>query len=200
MNAKCLLTAVLFAASIFAQEYFPPGSLAATTYDHEFLASWYSKHLKALEEPSVWHLSLQKPPVEVYRFLYLRSFDHPIAVRLSIAADGTGALTSKETNGAGGYEPGSLIRNRTVKLSEKRVESFREKVEELGFWKLPTWPEPDEKTVGVDGAQWILEAAEGGRYHVVDRWSPHSDDPIHKIATMLMIDMARFEIPHRDVY
>jgi hypothetical protein len=199
MYSKCLLTAALFAAFAFAQEYFPPGSLAATTEKHEFFASWFSKHLKALGEPSVWHLSLQKPPVEVYRFLYLRSFDHPIAVRLSIAADGTGSLTSKEMDGQGGYEPGATIRNRTVKLSGKRVELFREKVEELGFWKLSTWPDPNDR-IGVDGARWIVEAAKDGRYHIVDRWSPERGDPILVIGRMLMIDLAGFKLRRRDVY
>ena len=30
-------------------------------------------------------------------------------------------------------------------------------------------PAPDA-SVGYDGAQWILEAVRGDRYHVVDRW------------------------------
>jgi hypothetical protein len=199
MRIACLMIGAVLSACAFAQDYFPPGSLAATAREHEFRANWYSEYLKALQEPSVWRLSLQKPSVEVYRFLWLRTFDHPIAVRLSIVADRTGILASKETGGHGGYEPGKLIRDRTVKLSKEQVDWFCDRLEDLGFWKLPAWPKPDG-TVGCDGAQWIVEGAKGGRYHVVDRWSPERGDPVHAIGTILMIDLAGFKLLYQDVY
>lgn len=138
-----LLSAVIGSAG----EYFPvevPGS------------DWYSKHLAAMREPSLWDLSRQDFGAEVYRFLWLRSFHHPISVRLTVRKDGTGLLTSKETDGKGGYHPGKLIRNLTATLSKQQTDRFRDRAERL--WKLPA---NQPAAVGVDGAQWIVEAAKG---------------------------------------
>lgn len=180
-------------------EYFPAGSLAETAKEHQFLAEWYSGQLSALQEPSVWKMSQQKPTVEVYRFLYLRTFHHPISVRLTIASDGTGLLTSKETNGAGGYEPGRLIRNTATKLTKDQAGWFRDDVDRFGFWKLPARRDTKGE-VGLDGAQWIVEGSKDGRYHIVDRWSPSPDDPIHSLGTTMMINLARFRLLYEDVY
>ena len=43
--------------------------------------------------------------------MWLRSFHHPVAVRLDIMSDGTGKLTVKIANGAAGYKPGKLVEN-----------------------------------------------------------------------------------------
>jgi hypothetical protein len=75
-----------------AAEYFPAGVLGDTADQHRFLADWYSKHLTAMGEPSLLEVSRQDATVEVYRFLWLRSFHHPISVRLIFRKDGTAML------------------------------------------------------------------------------------------------------------
>jgi len=65
------------------------------------------------------------------------------------------------------------------------------------MWKLPT---RQSEGIGLDGAQWIIEAVKGGRYHVIDRWSPRADDPVHGIGTILMINLAHFKLLYEDVY
>jgi hypothetical protein len=102
----CLLTAAVVALP--AQQYFPPGVLDTTPEDHDSKAKWYAVHLKALHEPSLWELS-QNPNVEAYRFLWVRTFDHPIAVRLVVRASGSGWMHVRMTSGHGGYEPGRII-------------------------------------------------------------------------------------------
>jgi hypothetical protein len=184
-------------SAVCGGDYFPRGSLGETPREHQFRADWYSKALAALLEPSVWEMSQQAPTVEVYRFLWLRTFRHPISVRLTVASDGTGVLTFKETNGKGGYEPGTLIRNTAEGLSKEQTQWFCDRLDDVGFRKL----KPGRNgTVGLDGARWIMEASKDGHYQIVDRWSPPPDDPIHTLGMMLMIDLAHFNLRNQEVY
>jgi hypothetical protein len=183
-----------------AAEYFPAGVLGDTSEQHRFHADWYSKHLAAMGEPSLLEVSRRDSTAEVYRFLWLRTFHHPILVRLAVRNDGTARLTLKETDGKGGYEPGKLIRNTTAKLSKQQNQWFLDRLEDIGLWKLPTRKPPKDGVVGLDGAQWIAEASKAGRYHIVDRWSPLPGDPIHAFGTILMIDFAHLKLLHQDVY
>src|SRR5579863_3498312 len=59
---------------------------------------WYTSHLRSMQEPSLSDPSTNKTVV-AYRFLWLRSFHNAIAIRLDVRPDGTGTLTTKETNG-----------------------------------------------------------------------------------------------------
>src|SRR5215471_9631010 len=103
MRAFCVFLVAVVATAATA-DYFPEGSLGDTHAEHEFAAAWYSKHLAALSEPPLWKVSRQHPAVEEYRFLWLRTFHHPLSVRLTVASDSAGTLTYKETSGKGGYE------------------------------------------------------------------------------------------------
>lgn len=96
-------------SQLSAQEtYFPKGVLSSDARGDLFRANWYSKHLKALEEPSLLGLA-KNPSLQSYRFVWLRTFHHPVIVRLDIMADGTGDLTVKVASGAGGYGKRSHI-------------------------------------------------------------------------------------------
>jgi hypothetical protein len=184
---------LLATSTLAAQQYFPPGVLDPKPDSEAFTIGWYSKTLQALKEPSLWE----------YRFLWLRSFDEPIAVRL-IVTDRGGRLVSKMTSGKGGYGPGHLILHRESLLSQQ-VPVFLDAIQELHFWDLPTRkPEviraDGSIETGVDGARWIIEGVKHGRYHVVDRWSPDSPDPAHKLGVELLIDIAHFRLLDQKVY
>lgn len=150
-----------------------------------------------MDEPSLLKASRADTTLEAYRFLWLRSFHHPISVRLEFRKNAAATLISKEAAGQGGYEPGKLIRNRTVRLSNEQAAWFRREVEELGLWKLPT---KQTAATGLDGAEWIIEMVKDGRYHVIDRWSPPADDPIHQIGISLVIRLAKLKLLYEDVY
>lgn len=199
MTRSCWWLSVVVSGAVgaFSAEYFPAGAFGDTAKQHQFVAEWYSKHLAVMSEPSLLELSRRDATAEVYRFVYLRSFHHPISVRLVLRKDGTAILVSKETDGKGGYEPGKLIRNTTATLSKKQTDFFRSQVERGALWTLPT-RQPGQ--IGLDGAQWIVEIMTGGRYHIVDRWSPRTDDPVHEFGTMLMINLAHFKLLDEDVY
>ncbi len=145
--------------------YFPANVFSKRADLHNFINSWYSRQLTALQEPSLY---TSEPPHHVYRFTWLRSFHPPIAIRIELPSHSLGTLTAKRTDGAGGYEPGEVDLNTSFELTPSETQEFLSKIEQCQFWRLPTREEVD----GLDGARWIIEGKQETRYHIVDRWSP----------------------------
>ena len=181
----------------FAQEvYFPNGVLEDSAQGDSFRSNWYSKHLKALDEPSLFRKS-KGSSAESYRFVWLRTFDHPVVVRVDIQADGGAALTTKVSNGAGGYEPGKLVENTSRPLTKRQTEKFLATIQRLQFWELPTHETPE--TAGCDGSQWIIEGIKDGKYHVVDRWTP-AKGAVHDLGLTFVFGLAQMRIPNDELY
>ena len=65
------------------------------------------------------------------------------------------------TSGKGGYAPGELVENRTVKRTKEQTDWSLGKIEEHHFWKLP----PVAESMGLDGAQWVIGGTKDGSYH-----------------------------------
>jgi len=191
-----ILVLQLFASASAAQSrYFPPGSLGADPQEDQFVYDWYSKQLKALDEPSLWALSKTEVG-QSYRFLWLRTFHHPAAIRIDVNADGTSKLTSKMCSGAGRYGPGHLIQNDKTTLTKEQTDWFLRKIEENDFWKLAT---AGTSPPGNDGSQWIIEGVNNGNYHMVDRWTPR-DGPVRIIGLLMLNDLAKEKIPAKEMY
>jgi hypothetical protein len=193
------LALVMLAAAVTgpAQEsYFPRGVFSDDTRGDQLRANWYSKHLKALEEPSLIEWA-KNPSQESYRFIWLRTFHHPVIVRLDVRTDGVGVLTAKVANGAGGYEPGKLIENTTRPLTHEQTDTFLGQVSKVGFWKLPT--SENSGTTGEDGSQWIIEGIKDGKYHVVDRWTP-TEGGVRELGLSLALGLAEMKVPKDELY
>jgi hypothetical protein len=137
-----------------------------------------------MEEPSLSCGSLAG--TQTYRFVWLRTFDNPIAVRI-FDRGGHYHLEAVILDGAGGYRPGRVSRRVTKQLSQEEWQSVLARLEAVQFWKMPT--REDEPFRGKDGAQWIVEALRKGHYHVVDRWSGAED--IESVGK-LFLDLAGF--------
>jgi hypothetical protein len=149
-----------------------------------------------MEEPS---LSCgPSEDTEAYRFLWLRSFNDPIAVRLfrrgddygleAVISDRAGRYSANYGRwlfrGIGDYEPPRNVSRRVKKgLSRNQWQAVIARLEEIQFWQMPT----HVVTLGTDGAHWIVEARRDGRYHVVDRWI--GADGLKSIG-MLFLDLA----------
>lgn len=160
-----IMLAQFTGGSVTAQErHFPLNVLDEDSQVAEHYAAWYSKHLTAMNEPS---LSSTKIRAETYRVLWLRTFDAPMAFRLIVAPDGTAALITKKMGGRGGYEPGKLILDKQIKLSNQETRVLIEGLERANFWRLAS---ADPNDAGYDGSQWVVEGVKGGTYHVVSRW------------------------------
>lgn len=193
VSILCLLASCATAQT----KYFPEGSFSADHQPDEFTAQWYSEQLTALREPSLWEWSkAQSAPS--YRFLWLRTFHHPIAIRLDVNANGTSRLTAKMASGKGGYAPGKLVKDVSVTLSKEQTDWFLGKIEEYKFWDLPSTQET-AGTVGCDGAQWIVEGIKGRSYRIVERWSPQ-DGAVRAIGLIMINDLAKLTIKPFELY
>jgi hypothetical protein len=173
--------------------YFPRGTFYPKPEQEKFIVEWYSKYLRGMGEVSL--CSLADSEAESYRFLWLRSFHRPVAVRVWRSSDGY-FLNVKELSGAGGYEPGTLITNRTRQLTNPEWDYFVNLLERSCYWQLAA--EADES--GFDGAQWILEGTKGGRYHLVDRWSPQDGDFRAACFELLKLANLSIDLESEDVY
>lgn len=189
-----LLSALV--GAIAQEPYFPRGVLDSNAHGDSFRSEWYSKHLKALEEPSLLQIA-KRSKAESYRFVWLRTFDHPVVVRVDIESSDSAELTTKVMSGAGGYEPGKLIENTSRPLMQQQTKKFLATIERLQFWKLPTHEELE--TAGCDGAQWIIEGIKDGDYHVVDRWTPQKG-AVYDLGLMFVFGLAQMEIPKDQLY
>jgi hypothetical protein len=136
----------------------------------------------------------QKPEIEAYRFLWLRSFHHPVSVRIE-ASRGTSTVVAVELNGLGGYDPGTINRRTERVLSPQEWSSLQNAIRAAGFWDAPT-DEPAEEP-DVDGAEWILEGYRAGVYHAVNRSSPSGP---FRAACEAFLQAARFSFPTDEVY
>lgn len=144
-----------------------------------FVNSWYSHMLFALKEPVLKDYKGEK---EVYRFTWLRTFNHPTVVRLEKQGD-TVRLFSKVSDGAGGYEPGKIIFDTTLNLSQKQIDTTNHKLEAANFWTLQT--EAREEN-GLDGSEWIIEVYKDGKYHMAVRWTPEKGTTFRRIGEYLL--------------
>jgi hypothetical protein len=148
-------------------DFFPPTLMASR---------WYAGHLASMREPPLY------PPVvgrTVYRFLWLRSFHDPIAVRVSHEAQRS-IIVVKKTNGNAVYRRFGLLIEEERELTEEQWNRIERIVIRVSFWESTA-----TGGSGLDGAHWVLEGVNDGKYHVVDEWSP-PDGGVREIGLALL--------------
>lgn len=188
--------ALLLTGSLTAQtRYFPEKTFGDDPRLDRFVSGWYLHQLRALGEPSLLESS-KVPSTESYRFLWLRSFHHPVAVRLDVQKDGTGLLITKIASGAGGYPPGKLISDKKTSLDQGEVRRAVARINGSGFWSRPSY---DRERAGNDGAEWVVEAGVHGKYHLVSEWTP-KNGPIHDIGEIFLFELAKINVPNDEMY
>jgi hypothetical protein len=172
--------------------YFPKGALDPSRPKIDsLLRDWYSKYLQAMLEPS---LSCgPRADGFAYRFLWLRSFHHPIAVRLEKVGP-LATLSAVELDGTGGRGPGKIAKQTQRALSPAEQDKFVARLNQVGFWEMRR----DQDRFGSEGAQWILEGIDNGQYQVVQRWSPGTG--AYSDVCILLLDLAGFRIPATEFY
>jgi hypothetical protein len=155
--------------------YFPAETFADESGRNDaFVRGWYSEQLRAMGEPS---LSCGSPG-RVYRFTWLRTFHHPIAVRVTDFGR-RGRLDAIELDGAGGYEPGRPLRRRRFLLGAKTMVELRDAM--ASAWDIAA----TEPSSGRDGAEWIIELVDEERHHSIIRWSPERG-PVRELGLHLL--------------
>ena len=155
-----------------------------------FSNTWYSGHLLVLEEPVIYSDSTN---IEIIRFTWLRTFHNPIIIRI-VNNEEIVFIYWKKSNGAGGYNPGNLIVNEKKRIESQQWTEIVQKLEKSKFWEIST----NYPRFGLDGAQWILEAKIGNKYHVVDRWS--GDDSEIGQFCLDLLKMTDLKIKKREIY
>jgi hypothetical protein len=175
--------------------YFPEKTFAHDARMDQFVSHWYSGQLEALQEPSLFEKSKRTAETS-YRFLWLRTFHHPIAIRVDMQNDGTAILTTKVASGAGGYNPGKLVTNKTRPLTKSELSTITSRIETSNFWTIPSYSRDQG---GADGSEWVIEIAEHGKYHLVSEWTP-KDGTIHELGEVFLFDLAKMTDPKSEVY
>jgi hypothetical protein len=146
--------------------FFPTNSLAAQPERHESRVAWYAPFLVVMKEGPLYPPAVDRPPT--YRLLHLPTFKHPSVVYLA-EVSGAWHAVCKRNDGRGGYSPGRLVATSERDLTRAESKQLGRLLNRVGFWDMPSY----EECYGLDGTQCVLEGVLAGRYHVVDRWSPH---------------------------
>jgi hypothetical protein len=145
--------------------YYPERALDAQRSDmDESFRHWFTAHLAAMNEPS-----LSCGPTkdrEVYRVLFLPTFDHPIAIRITDSASGI-VLESTKLSGMSGYDPGMPLERKRIQLNKRDWNELKSAITTSTFWSATT---SAEALIGIDGDQWIIEGRKGREYHAVGRF------------------------------
>jgi hypothetical protein len=179
------------------QKYFPPGVFATSSRLDDSDGYRYAECLNAMGEPSLLQAS-RDPELEIYRFLWLRTFDHPMTIRVHIRPNGLNELSAVELSGQAGYDLGKISKRSSFKISETQLREFSEHLEKSHFWSLPTTEEHPNQ-VHLDGAEWILEGVKDGKYHVVVRWSPETGNDYRALCLSLLA-LSQLKVDPKEIY
>jgi hypothetical protein len=201
--------AVVYATDTLPGAYFPPSAHSPEAQADSFLALWYTRALVAMHEPPLY--GAQAPPgVVVWRFIWLRSFDPPVAIRItnsprrcSIVATALGNVITPEPpqDSSGAVYITDILRFGPITRRDSSLRSPVECTHAIqsipGFWAAPG----EDSRTGIDGANWVFEALEQGRYHVVTRWSPDSArNPRYRAAGLAFLALGGIYPTGRSLY
>lgn len=157
--------------------------------DEDIFEIWHTPRFAAMKEKSL--LDISNKDLEVYRFLWLRSFDDPIFVR--VVRSGTEIhLVTKELKIEYGRKPQKAVRSFERNLSESEWDELLQKLQKARFWEMPTGIDD----IDPDGAAWILEGVRDERYHQVDRHSP--EQSAYRDACIYLLNLSGFKPDDQD--
>lgn len=182
MLLKPLLLAFLFStaslASVHETRKFMPDNY---TNPNQYLVDpliqkMITETLTSMNEPSLWEAPSEQPS---FRFTWLRSFDEPIAIRISKIGNNYSVHTTVlEID-----ENRKILRIKTTKIRsvpKKKWNEFLALLKKSTYWELSPVAQPQFKDgwlrVTNDGALWVLEANLNHRYHMVSMNSPENKE------------------------
>ncbi len=174
---ECLKELETNNASLFLN-YFPPWTFTSRAADFQIF--WYSRDLYALGEQPLW--PIVPSGLTVYRFTHLGAFTGPKSTALTLLPGGTGMIRIKALS------PGrdSVVMEDSRPVTVEQVRKFLDALNKADYWHVPT----ELPSLGLDGAEWILEAVQNGQYRVVLRWCPGTES--HDPQVVAFAEAARF--------
>lgn len=121
----------------------------------------------------------QRKPAEVsLRFIWKRSFDPPVIIRIEWAANGAATMIAQQLPGPDSLAPAPVTRRLERALSPDEaapVAAMRDSAGVPGF----------DCEIGLDGSTWLIETVDAGGYRYFDRWSP-DDGPVRELGLALL--------------
>ena len=143
---------------------------------------WYGGVLAAAEEQPLYSAATAGTAMTV-RFLWLRSFDAPVVVRVTQATGGRTWLVTTKLTGQGGLPPGRIIRQTRRLLSASETGVFHAMLGQTGIIAVP--PKRCIDGLMLDGTQWIIETAGPTGYSYAMRESPQ-DGAVHRVGRHML--------------
>lgn len=153
--------------------------------------NWLTKQLKSLNEPNLYKMN-SKPNSIIYRFTWLRSFHHPISVRIE-KIDEKYNLHWAIGKGAGGYEPKGLKERGQRKISAKEWQDFESLLSNANYENLPN----KVYVLMSDGATWTLEHKESDIFEVNNTNDPSKD---FKSVCLYLLKLTNIKIKEDEIY
>lgn len=199
--------------------YYPTTFIGDTTRYRDtlddFYQNWFSSSLYAFKEPIFYNYYLGR---DIYRFLWLRSFDRPIVFVLNRDSKNVWLMVKildrqprfidqtilkpLPIHGKGlkvelvpdsvikGDRKADIVFSKKINLTLTEWNRVDSLIKATDFWNIP----PSKEATGTDGSQWIIEAHTRERYRFVQRWAPK--DNFRKIGEYL-IELSGLKV---DVY
>ncbi|CAN5878449.1 hypothetical protein BH11VER1_BH11VER1_20510 [soil metagenome] len=130
--------------------------------------SFYTKYLAAMKEPSLYERGPARPEFE-FRFLWLRSFHDPIAIRIWRTAKGYMMRAVRITQHKD-YSLGTTTVNSTRKLSSDESRVLDQLLDVPSLLTPLNETELLSGASGRDGAQWIFETFADKKYQMIEFW------------------------------
>jgi hypothetical protein len=147
----------------------------------EFERDYYSAALLDAGEPPLPEIASAAPANTLHlRFIWIPSFHNPVIVRVTSAPNGDRWLVAKRLPSLSGESPARGSIERLLTREEARLVNAL--VEDSGILLESG---RDTRMSGIDGARWVLEAADGKHYHLINRWSP-DEGPVRKVGTAML--------------
>lgn len=147
--------------------YFPKEEINYST-------SFYTYYLNAMKEPSLMPQENGKEKFAL-RFLWLRSFHDPIAIRVWKEGENyhiRGVKMDRLTD----KSPVQLTKDVARKLGKEEWLQIAKLSEPPDTWKPLNKEEGVELSRGFDGADWIFEKSSGEEHAMIDLWCPQGHD------------------------
>lgn len=153
------------------------------------------KHLEnqllSLDEPNLYKTKLN-PNTVIYRFTWLRSFHHPIVVRIENNNDDY-ILYWKVGKGAGGYKPEGILKQGVNKMSAEEWETFNTLIDREDYNNIRN---KQSMAIG-DGATWAIEEKLPNKFRAKRTENPDTD--LFR-ACMYLVKLAKLNIKESEIY
>ena len=163
-----------------AEQYFPsgtwwsPGSKWSQEKSDAVYQDWFGSQLAAMQEAPLWTATKADASGDVIRLLFSPTFLRPSVLRLTKAGTGDYLYDFRQSDGAGGYDPGQLVVQDQGRLTRDQADQFEGLLAEVQPLTLDPdvtgKPDADGNSwVCFDGTDTVLEVRLSGTYQAIKR-------------------------------